>query len=183
MDMPSNNGSQPSEPLDGYINKRAVYVTIGTCVGAAIFVQLVFLATDLANGQQGVSTAGWQPLVGIALSVVSLCAFGGFYLASRRFRVAITASFLLTFLIMMSFGLTLPEFAKATDSDFMHQIEHNFFNVVVAVIGFYFGSESVVSIAKAVTVMKAPESAHEITRCDRDLAETSVAQSLNTARL
>ena len=61
MDMPSRNGSQPSEPQDGYINKRAVYVTIGICVGAAIFVQLVFLATDVVNGQQGFSTAGWQP--------------------------------------------------------------------------------------------------------------------------
>jgi hypothetical protein len=181
MDVPSNNGSHPSEPQDGYINKRAVYVTIGTCVGAAIFVHLVFLATDIVNGDRGFITAGWQPLVGIALSVVSLIAFGGFYLASRRFRVAITASFLLTFLIMMSFGLTLPEFAKATESDFMHQIEHNFFNVVVAVVGFYFGSESVVSIAKAVTVMKAPDSAHEITRCDRDLAETSGPQGLKTA--
>ena len=35
----------------------------------------------------------------------------------------------------------------------MHQIAHNFF------------------------------SAHEITRSDRDLAETSIAQSLNTAKL
>lgn len=183
MDMPSNNGSHPSEAQDGYINKRAVYVTIGTCVGAAIFVHLVFLATDVVNGERAFSTAGWQPLVGIALSIVSLVAFGGFYLAARRFRVAITASFLLTFLIMMSFALTLPEFAKATESDFMNEIEDNFFKVVVAVVGFYFGSESLVSIAKAVTVMKAPESAHEITRSDRDLAETSVAQSLDTAKL
>jgi hypothetical protein len=183
MDMPSNNGSHPSEAQDGYINKRAVYVTIGTCVGAAIFVHLVFLATDAVNGERAFSTAGWQPLVGIALSIVSLVAFGGFYLAARRFRVAITASFLLTFLIMMSFALTLPEFARATESDFMNRIEDNFFKVVVAVVGFYFGSESLVSIAKAVTVMKAPESAHEITRSDRDLAETSVAQSLDTAKL
>ena len=183
MDMPSNNGSRPSEVQDGYINKRAVYVTIGTCVGAAILVHLAFLVTDILNGKDSYSAAPWRPLVGIALSVVSLFAFGGFYLASRRFRVAITASFLLTFLIMMSFGLTLPEFAKATESDFMNQIEHNFFNVVVAVVGFYFGSESLVSIAKAVTVMKAPESAHEITRSDRDLAETAVAQSLDNAKL
>jgi hypothetical protein len=183
MDTTSSNLSRPSETQDGYINKRAVYVTIAVCVVAALVVHLVLLVADLFNGEGAYSSAGWQPLVGIALSIVSLVAFGGFYLAARRFRVAITASFLLTFLIMMSFGLTLPEFARATQSEFMTRLQDNFFSVVVAVVGFYFGSEALVSIAKSVSVMKAPESAHQITRSDRDLAETSVAQTLNSAKL
>jgi hypothetical protein len=38
----------------------------------------------------------WQPVAGISIVVVAVVAFGGFYVASRRARVAIAASFLLT---------------------------------------------------------------------------------------
>ena len=186
MDTARVNGAQPSQPsevVDGYINKRAVYYSIATCVASVVAVHLALMVAALASGGTTNTAIPWQPLVGIALSIVSLISFGGFYLAARRFRVAITASFLLTFLVMMSFALTLPEFAKSTQSEFMTQIQHNFFSVVVAVVGFYFGSEAVVSIAKAVSVTKAPESAAEITRSDRDLAETSTAQSMDTARM
>jgi hypothetical protein len=183
MDTARVNGAQPSQPsevVDGYINKRAVYYSIATCVASVVVVHLVLMVAALDSGRTTNTAIPWQPLVGIALSMGSLISF---YLAARRFRVAITASFLLTFLVMMSFALTLPEFAKSTQSEFMTQIQHNFFSVVVAVVGFYFGSEAVVSIAKAVSVTKAPESAAEITRSDRDLAETSTAQSMDTARM
>jgi hypothetical protein len=58
-------------------------------------------------------------------------------------------------------------------------LQENFFHVVVVVVGFYFGSEALVSAAKAVGMTKAPESAPDIGRSDRDLAETAEPQTLS----
>src|ERR1700742_2011560 len=53
----------------------------------------------------------WQPVVGGTLGFVALFSFGMYYGAARRARVAITASFLMTFLAALTFVLTVPAFA------------------------------------------------------------------------
>jgi len=173
-------------PVAGGLSQSAVNEKAGAksrlalvVASIALGVALLFLTGLLRNLPKAVLAA----IVLVAVKgLIDVREIGRLRRVSRlEFRVAITASFLLTFLVMMSFALTLPEFAKSTQSEFMTQIQHNFFSVVVAVVGFYFGSEAVVSIAKAVSVTKAPESAAEITRSDRDLAETSTAQSMDTA--
>jgi hypothetical protein len=53
-------------------------------------------------------------VVGTTLGIVALFSFGMFYTAARRARVAITASFVLTFLTALTFVLTVPAFAGET---------------------------------------------------------------------
>ena len=48
----------------------------------------------------------WQPIIGLSMTAVALGAFGGYYVASRRARIAIAASFLLTFLQLSTYALT-----------------------------------------------------------------------------
>jgi len=115
--------------VDGYINKRAVYYSIATCMASVVVVHLCPHGrrpgqwTDHQH-RNTVAAAGRHRPVYCVANVV-------WRVLSRRAAVPgpITASFLLTFLVMMSFALTLPEFAKSTQSEFMTQIQHNFFSV------------------------------------------------------
>jgi hypothetical protein len=98
-------------------------------------------------------------------------AFGGFYAASKRARIAIASSFLLTFLTMLTFVLTIGEFALATRGA-GEALVSDFRAVVITVVGSYFGSEAVVSAVKIVNVRRAGATPAEIRRADRDLAST-----------
>lgn len=114
----------------------------------------------------------WQPVVGIALVVVGVTAFGGFYLAARRARVAIAASFLLTFLVSLSYLLTIQALADAADRGAARDLFDDFRAVVVSIVAFYFGTETIVSVAKVWGFSRA-KFAHvdpaEFRRIDRDL--------------
>lgn len=110
----------------------------------------------------------WQPAVGVSIVGVALIAFGGFYAAALRARVAITASFLLSFLIVLSYALTIPGFASAMLGD-AEALVGDFRAVVITVVGFYFGSEAIVSAVKVYGVAKSNGTAGDIVRADRDL--------------
>ena len=109
----------------------------------------------------------WQPVAGISLSVVSIAAFGGFYLASRRARIAIASSFLLTFLVALTFVLTIRELGDVSDS--AQALFDEFRNVVMLIVGFYFGSEAAVSVAKVFGVSRGPGTTADVQTADRDL--------------
>jgi hypothetical protein len=118
----------------------------------------------------------WPPCVGITLALVAALSFGGFYAASLRARVAIAASFLLTFLVLLSFELSIGELSQASSSQYAGangavDLIRDLRGYVGVVVGFYFGSEAAISIAKTVGVAFGnPDNSAAVMTADRDLA-------------
>jgi len=112
----------------------------------------------------------WQPVAGISIVVVAVVAFGGFYVASRRARVAIAASFLLTFLVTLTYAISLEGLAGATRGDARELID-DFRYIVTLIVGFYFGTEAAVSIAKIRQVSTTDATTSDVQSADRDLEE------------
>jgi hypothetical protein len=162
------NAPESDSQVDGPVNVRAILWTLGITAGVALSVQLslLFIATYGPNGRWA---AAWAPLVAIALTVVPLVTFGGFYIASRRARVAIMASFLLTFLTMLPLALTLPKLGLGAPTGLSKTLVDQFSSVVGTLIIFYFGSETIITGAKLVTTSQKPEAAAQLARADRDL--------------
>jgi hypothetical protein len=162
---------------DGHVEEVKPEFVIGTTALCLFFGAFghVFLCvaystgSNLARAEAGQpALVVWQAAVGVSIVGVALTAFGGFYAASLRARVAITASFLLTFLVMLSYALTIRDFASATVGA-ASELVGDFRAVVITVIGFYFGSEAVVSAMKVYGVAKSHGSARDVVRADRDL--------------
>jgi hypothetical protein len=157
------------------ITVRYVFLTTFICVCAASAGHVVLWVAYSSGWQKDRFDAGqpllvpWEAVVGISLCIVALVAFGGFYAASRRARVAIASSFLLTFLVMLTYVLTLRGLADATVGQGQPLVD-DFRTVVLTVVGFYFGSEAVVSAAKVLASSKPGANATDIRRADRDLA-------------
>jgi hypothetical protein len=137
---------------------------------ALLVVNVVNNNADRANDPGSRWLVPWQPLVAIPLSVVPLLTFAGFYLAARRARVAIMASFLMTFLAMLPFALTIPELSEAATAQFAGDLVRQFTSVVGVVVAFYFGSEAVITGIRLVTIGKNVEAASQLRLADRDLA-------------
>lgn len=93
----------------------------------------------------------WQPIIGGTLGIISLSSFGMFYAASRRARVAITASFILTFLASLTFVLTVPAFAGETTKQAALGIFGDFRSLLTTIVIAYFGSEGLISATKAIS--------------------------------
>lgn len=154
---------------DEVTNVRAVIIT--TAITAVVVVGAhVVLAVNYVQHRD----LPWQPVVGIALSTVSLVAFGGFYVAARRARVAIGAAFILTFLTMLPFALTIPALAGNAETELARNLVKQFSAVVGTVVAFYFGTEAVISGLKLWTISKNPEASDQIRTADRDLATRTV---------
>lgn len=147
---------------------RPLLFTMGICVAAGVLGHgILWLADAVGWLESGAVT--WQPVTGISLVIVAFTAFGGFYIASRRARVAITSSFLLTFLVSLSYAITLAGFGEALNSD-AKEIFADFRYAVTLIIGFYFGSEAAVGVAQAIAVSKTQGSTPaDVHRADRDL--------------
>lgn len=139
---------------------RPLIISTFICGAAAALGHLTIGANFALGG-----AIPWQAIVGASVSTVALAAFGGFYLAARRARVAIAASFLMTFIVTLTYALTIREFASAAAND-ARMLVDDFRTVVLTVVGFYFGSEGLVSIAK---VWKTTGSPADVQRADRDL--------------
>ncbi len=129
---------------------------------------LLWLAYGLEWNTEQDTDVPWQPVAGISLSTVAVVAFGGFYLASRRARIAIASNFLLAFLITLSFVLTLQGLAEATRRNAQLFFD-DFRYIVVVIIGFYFGTEAALSIAKVIGISRATNDPVAVARSDRDL--------------
>lgn len=124
---------------------------------------------ETAEGARGAAVP-WQPVTGIVLVLVAIVAFGGFFIASRRARVAISASFLLTFLVALSYVLTLQGLAAATQAGGAKALFDDFRTVVIVIIGFYFGTEALVAGAKIIGAAITKNDPKIVQRADRDLA-------------
>jgi hypothetical protein len=147
---------------------RAVLLTTAVCATVGVAGHGLLWAAS-ANGWMKSGTVPWQPVTGIVLVVIAVVAFGGFYIASQRARIAIASSFLLTFLVALTYVLTIERFAKATLGQ-AKVIFDEFRNTVAVIIGFYFGSEAAVSVTKIIAASRAPASAADVRDADRDLA-------------
>lgn len=171
-------GGEPPEPERDSIAIAPVIWTTAICaLVAAGGHAILWLASSLgwtvpsetADGAH-VDAVPWQPVTGIVLVVVAIVAFGGFFIAARRARVAISASFLLTFLVALSYVLSLQGLAQATQSGGAKELFNDFRTVVIVIIGFYFGTETLVAGAKIIGSALGRTDPKLIQRADRDLA-------------
>jgi hypothetical protein len=112
----------------------------------------------------------WEPITGIALTVTAVGSFTGFYLAWRRARVAIASSFILTYLVMFTYALTLRTLAGEISKGPIARLSDDFLSHVTTVVIFYLGSEAVIGAGKAVSSRGASvEEANQVRQSDRDL--------------
>jgi hypothetical protein len=170
-------------PRDVGVSTEAIIKTTTWCAVFAVLGHLVVYGNYLLwlNGWQpsppheDSNWIPWQPPVGIALALVATVAFGGFYAASQRARVAIAASFLLTFLVLLTFEVTIGALSQASGGqyadggavDFVHDLR-GFTGIIV---GFYFGTEAAISVAKVLGVaFGSSGDKQDILRSDRDVA-------------
>ena len=100
--------------------------------------------------------------------MVAVVSFGGSLLASLRARVAITASFVLTFLLMLTYVMTISQIGEWSSRSLAQSLMDDFRSIVQTIIVFYFGSEAFISVSK---VIKTPRELgpKAVMRCDRDL--------------
>jgi hypothetical protein len=164
---PSGDRQPSSAPVtrDG---RNVVLMTTGLCVvfGAAGHLALLGGWASGAPGQTD-NALPWQPVVGASLTAVALLSFGGFYYASLRARIAIMTSFLLTFLLLLTYVLTVRELQPTVDQTLVESLIGDFRVIVQTVVGFYFSTETVLSLTK---ILRAPkDDAAAIRRADRDL--------------
>lgn len=118
----------------------------------------------------------WQPVVAATLAANAVVALGGYYLASRRARIAIAASFLLFFLTLFSFMLSLEALNAILSSTGEEEVSasavralfDDFRGQIVLILGFYFGSDAAVNVVK---LLRTPtDDVEAFKRADRDLA-------------
>jgi hypothetical protein len=165
--------------------RRAVELGVTAAVGTGVLVALLFGTAWLASRDKALA---WQPVVGLSLSVVAVAAFGGFYLASRRSRVGFAASFVLTFLVLLSYMLTLDGLAAAANgsqegelsaaAEGVRELLIDFRGSVALIVGFYFGTDAAVSVVKIIRTNS--QNAQDVGRLDRDLAVQRPAQHTQT---
>lgn len=175
---PAREVVPPATDETDEVNLPAIVWTMVITIAAVTIANLVLLgvAVERQLAEPGapptaVGAIPWQPLVAIPLAIVSLTTFGGFYVAVRRARIAITASFLLTFLAMLPFALTVPELATSAETEFVSGLLDQFTTVVGTVVVFYFGSEAVISGGKLFATAKNKNATPaDIRRADRDMA-------------
>ncbi|MER5257973.1 hypothetical protein [Streptomyces sp. NPDC002855] len=122
----------------------------------------------------------WQPVTGISLLVIAVVSYGGFYVASRRARIAIASSFLLTFLAVLTYVLTIRALADASQS-YGNETFDDFRWIVQTVIWAYFGSEAIVSTTKVIAAKRTATNPSEIQRSDADLVLPERPTSTGTA--
>lgn len=148
--------------------RKTVLITTALCVAFGTAGHLLLLGgwVSRAPGQTD-NAVPWQPVVGASLTAVALLSYGGFYYASLRARVAIMSSFILTFLLLFTYVLTVRELQPTVDQTLVESLIGDFRIIVQTIIGFYFGTETVLSLTK---ILRAPkDDAAAIRRADRDL--------------
>ena len=142
--------------------------TIVTITGTSVAGNLVLWVGSATHSVDRV--VFWAPIFAIVVSVVGLVSFGGFYVASHRARVAITASVVTTFIVMLVFSLTITALNESANAKLAEALIADFRTIVIAVVGFYFGTETVVTVTKIVATRQAdPGLRQTLGRVDRDL--------------
>lgn len=148
---------------------KPLLLTTAICLASAVAGHgLIWAAYAWEWNQPGNVNVPWEPVAGISLSSVAIVAFGGFFISSRRARIAITASFLLTFLVMLTFALTIDALAGKTTGE-AKELVGDFRNIVGLIVGFYFASEAAVSGLKVFRAGGTDANLADIQQADRDL--------------
>jgi hypothetical protein len=139
----------------------------------------------LINAHTNSKWIPWQPVVGIALAGVATLSFGGFYAATLRARVAIASSFLLTFLVLLTYELTLTQLAvHFSDVNDATTLLTDLRKEVGVIIAFYFGSEAAIGVAKSIGVaVGGPDKTKAIMTSDRDVATIGRGDKTNVFQL
>jgi hypothetical protein len=148
--------------------RRAVVLTTIVCTLLATAGHVTLLVGWMARPADSTTNLlPWQPVVGVSLAGVAVVAFGGFYHASLRARIAIMSSFVLTFLLLLTFVLTVQEINAGADLEVFQALFSDFRWIVQTIIAFYFVTETTLSLTK---IIRAPaESPAAQRRADRDL--------------
>ena len=168
VSSPAGGAIDDEGGVDEIARKPVIWTTI-ICVALAVAGHaVIWAAYALEWNKRGDVNVPWHPVVGISLSGVATVAFGGFYISSRRARVAIAASFLLTFLLALPFVVTIEDFALLTRGA-AKELFDDFRNIVGLIVGFYFASEAAVSGLKVLRAGGDTKLA-DIQSADRDLA-------------
>jgi hypothetical protein len=159
-------GSEPDE--DGVPTRDgrpAVLWTTIACAAIAVSGHVALLLGWLFGDQKN-NALPWQPVVGASIAGVAIVSFGGLYYAALRMRVALAGSFVLTFLLLMTFVLTVTEIgANVRLSKFTSDVMGDFRVIVQTVIGFYFSTEALLSVTKIIK----SDGGSRSRRADRDL--------------
>ena len=155
----ANHSSPANGNGDGLHSKTALACSLGFCAFAAVGGHVALVWSD---------TVPWGPVIGAVSAIVTLASFAGLYVASQRARIAVAGSFLLTFLIVLSYVLVVKDFANAVKGS---ALVDDFRNIVTIIIGFFFGGETAVGVTKTYSTSRLPRSSpQDVRRADRDLA-------------
>jgi len=155
-------GSEEDEDVQaGGFGRRTIVWTTLVCV---LFAGGGHGALWFGAAQRYTLPIFWGPVVGISISVVAIVAFGGFFLAPRRARIAIAASFMVTFFVILSYVLTISGLQDTLNGqrdglnpstvNVAKELIGDFRWIVITIIAFYFGTEGAVSIAKVMGVSR-----------------------------
>jgi len=175
-DGSGGGGTLPDEPDDGV---SIAWIVVATIVSSLVIIAShAFLYWAFAHNWDRTDTEVpivWQPVVGGTLGFVALFSFGMYYGAARRARVAITASFLMTFLAALTFVLTVPAFADTALQQDTTGLFNDFRYLVTVIVLAYFGTEGVITTTKVISMARANrdagprETTRAIQRSDVDL--------------
>ena len=147
---------------------RPVLWTLVITVGTTVLGNAV-LWVGQANGWID-TYVFWPPIFAIVVSVVALVTFGGFYVASHRARVAIASSVITTFMVMLVFSLTISGLNTNAEASLAKELIQDFRTIVLTVVGFYFGTESIVTVSKIIATSRSePGLRSQIAEVDEDL--------------
>lgn len=178
-DTPANTeaGSDDDDKADEGVSVRRILFTTVLCAFVAasghVLIYIGWLIDRRTPGDGTDAYIPWEPCVAITLALIGVIAFGGFYAASLRARIAIASSFLLTFLVLLSFELSISELFQRPVA-----LVGDLRDSVRLIVAFYFGSEAAISGAKALAVgFGRPENANKVMTSDRDLARRSPAKA------
>lgn len=162
-------GSAECEELAGTdFGRKPVLWTVLIITGAAVVGNGILWIGSITESTDKV--VFWAPVFAIVVSVVGLVSFGGFYAASRRARVAITASVVTTFIVMMVFSLTITALNESANAQLAKTLVTDFRTIVITVVGFYFSTETIVTVSKVMATRGADAGLrHSLGRMDRDL--------------
>jgi peptidoglycan/LPS O-acetylase OafA/YrhL len=166
---PTYQASAEAEDITGTdFGRKPVLWTTVIITGAAVLGNAVLWVGSVTDSTDKV--VFWAPVFAIVVSVVGLVSFGGFYAAARRARVAITASVVTTFIVMMVFSLTISALNDSANAELAKSLIGDFRTIVITVVGFYFGTETVLTVTKILATRGAdPGLRQTLGRVDRDL--------------
>lgn len=149
------------------VSRLALVVTSLFCVAFAVFGHAVLWWAHAHPSSA--DKLPWQPAVGISIVGVAILSVGGFYAATKRSRVGLGAGFLLTFLVLLTYALTIDALPGVETPGAGGELLGDFRWVVVTVAGSFFGGEAAVAATKVLAVSRSGACPARVEAADGDL--------------